>query len=183
MEVFKTKRILALIGLVSLILGIILPYYNYSFLGYSQSISLWGYWEGKIILVLTIANALLIFKEWVQKYLPQMFNSFLGQKIAKSNNSKLSLIPTILVFVFVIDLNFSLKVDSEFFKYGLGFYLLGLGIICLIGHAIFYKKEKTVEEVSQNIGEIQSNNFKFCPGCGNKVNETVEFCPNCGHKF
>ena len=102
MEIIKNKRILAIVGLVCLLLGTIMPYFTFSFLGYSQSISLWGYWEGKIILVLIIANGMFIFKDYIEKYVPQLFNSNLGKKIAEIDNPKYSLIPTILIVVFAI---------------------------------------------------------------------------------
>lgn len=31
--------------------------------------------------------------------------------------------------------------------------------------------------------EVESEEFKFCPNCGTKLEETAKFCKNCGHKF
>lgn len=74
-------------------LGTILSYYQYSFLGYSIKICLYKYLEGKIVIALTVANLLFIFKDLVEKYTPQMFNSNIGGKI-KNANSKLAIVPT-----------------------------------------------------------------------------------------
>ena len=206
MEFIRHKRLLALIGIITLILGTMLPYFTFSLLGYSQSISLWGYWEGKVIVVLTLANALFIFKDFIEKYIPQLFTTNLGRKIANVTNPKVSLIPTILVVGFVIYLNTKFDFNSEYLKNGLGFYLLWLGIICLVAHAILYKKP-TESQVNINQGYSSQNvnpqqnyqqpvqpqmqqpvqngavNKKFCPNCGNQVDETATQCFMCGNKF
>ncbi len=229
MKFIRQKRLLALIGIITLILGIILPYLTFSFLGYSQSISLWKYWEGKVILVLTVANALFIFKDYIQKYIPKLFSTNLGTKIANVTNPKISLIPTILVVGFVIYLNTKFDFNGEYLKNGIGFYLLWLGIICLVAHAIIYKKP-TEEQVNSNTQTqmqqpaqaqmqqpvqaqmqqptqtqmqqptqpqmqqptqtqmqqpVQNGvvNKKFCPNCGNQLDETATQCFMCGSKF
>ena len=206
MELIRHKRLLALIGIITLILGTMLPYFTFSFLGYSQSISLWGYWEGKVILILTIANALFIFKDYIEKYIPQLFTTSLGEKIANIKNPKISLIPTVLVVGFVIYLNTQFDFNSEYSKNGLGFYLLWLGIIFLVAHAIIYKKPTEVqanfnqEYNNQNVNPQQDYqpsaqpqmqqlvqngavNKKICPNCGNQVDETATQCFMCGSKF
>lgn len=194
MEVIKNKRILALIGIAGLILGCFLPYYTVSVFGYTQSISLWGYWEGKIVLVLTLANALFIFQDFIEKYVPQLFNNWVGNLVQKAKNPKFALIPTILVAVFAISLIIRLDVDSEYIKYGLGFLVLWIGIIALIGHAIFYKKQNVqpvqpqqsvnYQQVQQPIQQSQIDpTKKFCPHCRNQVDANAETCFMCGNKF
>ena len=200
MEVIKNKRILALVGIAGLILGCFLPYYTFSLFGYTQSISLWGYWEGKIILVLTLANALFIFQDYIEKYIPQLFNNWIGNIVQTAKNPKLALVPTILVAVFAISLIIRLDVDSKYIKYGLGFWVLWIGIIALIGHAIFYKKQnvKSAQQVA-NYQPMQQSmqqpvqqptqqsqidpTKKFCPHCRNQVDVNAETCFMCGNKF
>lgn len=207
MEFIRNKRLLALIGIIALILGTMLPYFTFSsFFGTSQSISLWGYWEGKVILTLTIANALFIFNDYIEKYIPQLFKTNIGRKIANVTNPKMSLIPTILVVGVVIYLNTQFDFNSKYLKNGLGFYLLWIGIIFLIAHAVIYKKPiESQAKVSQGYNyqpvdpqqnyqqPIQNNmpqsiqnglgNKKFCPNCGNEVDETATQCFRCGNKF
>ena len=105
----------------------------------SKSISLFGYWEGKVILVLLLASLLFICKDYIEKFLPQLFDSGLGSKI-KDANPKFVLIPTILMAVFAIWLFFSIEIDMTYIKYGIGFWLLWIGIICLLVHSFIYKK-------------------------------------------
>lgn len=202
MEVIKNKRILALVGIAGLILGCFLPYYTVSFFGYTQSISLWGYWEGKIVLVLTLANALFIFQDFIEKYVPQLFNNWVGNLVQKAKNPKFALVPTILVAVFAISLIIRLDVDSEYIKYGLGFYILWVGIIALVGHAIFYKKENVqfVQQQTVNYQQVQQPTQsqmntgytqqpqidpakKYCPQCRNQVDVNAETCFVCGNRF
>ncbi len=205
MDVLKNKRILAIIGIACLFVGTITPYFQVSFLGYSYSISLWKYWEGKIIVVLIILNTMFIFRDFLQKDIPRVFNSNLGRKIENAS-PKLSIIPTILVVGFVIYLNTKSDFNSEYLKNGLGFYLLWLGVICLVAHAILYKKPtETQANVNQGYNNKNVNpqqnyqqptqpqmqqpvqnsaiNTKFCPNCGNQVDETATQCFMCGHKF
>lgn len=139
MEQLKTTRILGVIGITGLILGIMLPYFTFSFFGYSQKVALWGYWEGKVMMLLTIANLLFIFRDYIEKYIPKMFDSNIGRLI-KNANPKLSIIPTILVIAFAIYLYTTIDIDTSYIKYGLGFYSLWGGIICLIAHTCLYKR-------------------------------------------
>ena len=81
-EKCRTTKILGAIGIVGLILGTIMPYVKYNFFGYQYSISLWGYWEGKVIMILAIANLLFIFKESLTLFLIFfIIKSFLNIKI------------------------------------------------------------------------------------------------------
>lgn len=139
MEKIVSKKILAIIGVACLVIGIFLPYFKIEFWIFSESISLWRYWEGKIILILAVLNLLFIFKDWIIQKVPQMFNNNLGKIIEKANNLKLSLIPTILVAAFLIYMFFKVDVDFNLIKYGAGFWILWIGVIFLIAHAIFYK--------------------------------------------
>lgn len=205
MEVIKNKRILALIGIICLLLGVFLPYITFSIWGYSQSISLWGYWEGKVVLVLTLANALFIFKDWIEKYIPQLFNNGIGRLVEKAHNPKFSLIPTILVAAFAAYMFIQIDVDSKYLKYGIGFWILWVGILSLIGHAIFYKgkKEEPTQQtstetvyqnsfVSQSQSEVvNSQNIepqvdvtkKYCPNCRTQVDANAQTCFMCGNRF
>jgi len=155
MEVIKNKRILALIGIICLVVGCFLPYFSVQFLGISQSYSLWGYWEGKVIFTLTLANALFIFSDEIKKYVPQLFNSNMGKIIDKVNNPKFALIPTIIATAFLIYLFTEFSDVKDLIKYGLGFYTVWLGVLALIGHSIFYKKSNVPIAPVQYGGAMQ----------------------------
>ena len=207
LEQLKNKRYLGAAGLILLFLGTILPYYQYSFLGYSIKICLHKYLEGKIVMALIVANLLFIFKDFVENYVPQMFNSNMGSKI-KNANPKLSILPTILIAAFVIIL--FLRVDlGTSLKHGFGFFTLWLGVICLVLHSFIYKKSNEMTNYSKqanynqapvnsnvtiidnqqsiNNQQIMSNNInsnvKYCPGCGNQCDVTANNCPMCGRSF
>ncbi len=157
MEKLKNTRILAAVGIVCLFLSVTcFPYLKFSMFGYSTSIKLWGYWEGKVIMVLIVANLLFIFRDYVEKYVPKMFDTRIGEKI-KNANSKYSIIPTIGIVIFVIWLYNELDVDTSYLKYGLGFYFLWLGVICLVGHTFLYKKELPKSNSSQVLQENTYN--------------------------
>lgn len=139
LDKIRNTRILAAAGIVCLILGTILSYINISIWGYTESISLWGYWEGKVILILAIANLIFIFKDWVEKYIPALFNTNIGRKIKDIESPKASLVPTILSAVFAFYLHSKLDIDSDYTSWGLGFYALWIGAICLVAYAILHK--------------------------------------------
>lgn len=156
MKVIKNKKVLALVGICCLILGVFLPYFTITIWGYSESYSLWSYWEGKVILILTLANALFIFGDFIEKRVPQLFNNSVGKLVKKANNPKFSLVPTILTVLLLIYMLVEIGTDySEFLKYGLGFWMNWIGIAALIGHAIFYKKP----EVQSQSLEQQTINY------------------------
>jgi len=200
MDFIKNKRVLALAGIICLLMGTFMPYFIFSFYGYSKSISLWGYWEGKVVLILTLANALFIFQDYIEKYVPQMFNNGIGNLVKKANNPKFSLIPTVLTVAFAIYLYIRLDVDTEYLKYGLGFYSLWLGAACLVAHSFLYKKQS--EQVMQNqtvnyqqpqfnqqaqqpqyTQPVQQPAVKYCPYCRNQVDINATNCPVCGNNF
>ena len=204
MEVLKNKRLLAAIGLISLFLGTILPYYKFSAFGFSESVSLWGYLEGKIILILILANTLFIFKDLIEKYAPQLFKSNLGQKIANVTNPKLSLIPLVLIIIFIIFLNSKMASYVHLDK-GLGFYLSWFGIIIMAAHSFIYKGNainmplqsnniNNSNNLSNQINQFQQvnptnslataqNNIKYCPKCGTANDINTSNCTNCMFKF
>ena len=157
MEYIKNKRLLALIGIIGLFLGTVLPYYTFSLFGYKQTIALWGYIEGKIMFILILANALFIFQDYIEKYVPQLFNNAVGNIVKKADNPKFSLIPTVLVVIFAIYLTSILDVDTTYIKYGLGFYMLWLGAASLVAHAILYKGQanQTVTNVESTVSQPQ----------------------------
>ncbi len=194
LEQLKKKRILGAVGLVLLFLGTILPYFQYSFFGYSVKISLYNYLEGKIVIVLIVANLLFIFRDFVEKYIPQMFHSTIGQKI-KNADSKMAMVPTILIVVFVIIL--FLRVDlGNSLNHGLGFFALWLGVICLVAHSFIYKNQNEVLNydtpispnsnvpiIDQQQNMNNNSNIKYCPSCGSQCDGLVNNCPMCGKSF
>lgn len=139
-EKCKTTRILGAIGIICLILGTIMPYVRYNIWGYTYSLSLCEYWEGKIVMLLAIANLLFIFKDLVEKYIPALFNTYIGKKLKDLDSHKYSLIPTFLAAAFAIYLTLQLGIDS-FKYYNIGFYLMWLGTISLIAFSLVHKKD------------------------------------------
>lgn len=139
-EKCKTTRILGAIGIIGLVLGTITPYVSYNIFGYKYSISLWEYWEGKIIMLLALANLLFIFKDFVEKYVPFLFNNWVGRKVQECENSKFSLIPTVLAAIFAIYITSILGIDS-FKYYSIGFYSMWLGTLSLVVYAFLHKTD------------------------------------------
>lgn len=140
-EKIKTTRILATIGIIALIVGTIMPYVKYEIWTYKYSISLWSFWEGKVIMLLVLANVLFIFKDIVEKYVPFLFNSTIGRKVQECNNQKYSLIPTILVAAITLYLNMGQGVEL-FEYYSIGFYSLWIGTISLVVYAFLHKNNE-----------------------------------------
>ena len=137
LDKMKNTRLLAGIGIACMILGTMFSYVSYSVFGYNYDIALWDYLEGKIILIIAIANLLFIFKDFVEKYIPSLFNTGIGRKIKDINNPKASLVPTFLGAGFALYL--TLKLDVSFSNYSLGFYSMWVGVICLVAYAILHK--------------------------------------------
>ncbi len=139
-EKCKSTRILGVIGIAGLILGTILPYIKIKIFSYTYKITLFEYWEGKVVLALAIANLLIIFKDIVETYIPSLFNTGIGQKIQESNSAKTSLIPTILSAGFTIYLTSTLdKLGFEYFN--IGFYAMWIGTISLVAYAFLHRQE------------------------------------------
>lgn len=137
LDKLKNTRLLAVIGIAGLILGTMFSYVSYDLFGYKYDIALWDYWEGKVILLIAIANLLFIFKDFVEKYIPSLFNTGIGRKIKDINNPKASLVPTIAAAAFALYL--TLKLDVKMSNYSLGFYSLWIGVIALVAYAILHK--------------------------------------------
>lgn len=140
LDKLKNTRLLAGIGVVCMILGTMFAYVSYDLWGYKYEIALWDYLEGKIILIIAVANLLFIFKDFVEKYLPALFNTGIGKKIKDISNPKASLVPTFLGAAFAIYL--TLKLDVSFSNYSLGFYSMWIGVICLVAYAILHKNNE-----------------------------------------
>lgn len=189
MENLKNKRILAFIGLICLFLGVIMPYFKASLFGLSYEIKLWGFWEGKVMMLLIVANLLFIFKDYVEKYIPQLFNNSLGNKI-KNANPKFAILPTIGVAAFAIYLYVKTGDDLKYLKYGFGFYSLWIGVLCMIGHTFIYKKNSNIVSSNQVNSTHQAQQeyipyqeTKICSGCGSKCDLNSDSCFMCGKHF
>lgn len=139
MEKVKKTKILALIGAIGLALSIFLPYVKVSIWGLSESVSLLDYWEGKVILLLVILDALFLFKDSVKKYVPQLSNTPVG-KWLENANLKFSLIPTGLsaALAFIRYSNLSDEMGS-YLKFSFGFFVLWASIACLVAFVFLYQ--------------------------------------------
>lgn len=142
-KVMNTK-ILAVIGIACMILGTFFAYITF----WGLSISLLKYWEGYVIIIMAIANALIIFQTYAEKYMPKIFRGKFGQFLASIENQKVSLIPTAIVAILVIYLHTTVK--SSYISYGFGFYLELIGIISLVAYPFVYKGEAISTEINNN---------------------------------
>lgn len=158
-------------------------------------------------MVLILSNILFIFKDYVEKYVPQLFNTNLGSKIQNAN-PKFAIVPTIGVAAFAVWLYLRLDVDTTYLKHGLGFWSLWAGVVCMLGHTFLYKKnlvstsnnntysqsmqQPSYNQAQQNYNQTSYNqqsmqqpqqNVKFCPGCGNKCDANADRCFMCGRQF
>lgn len=101
---------------------------------------------------MVLANLLFIFKDYVEKYVPKLFEIDMAKKIKDIKNPKASLVPTIIAVVLVLittsRLNYSLS------DYSIGFYLVWLGVICLVLYPIMNKN--SMNSVSENNKEENS---------------------------
>lgn len=200
MEKIKKTKILALIGIIGLILGTLLPYLKVEVFGYSKSLSLWGYWEGKIIIILAVLNTMFIFKEYVKQYAPQMFNSPFGKWVENAND-KMSLIPTLLSAAFAVYLYIELEEVRSFAKYGIGFYVVWASIVCLVAFSFLYKGNGETQTINQMQQPVNPMNPQVpgaapvqpmapvtpqAPVVPTQPAPTVvaqnKFCPNCGNQ-
>ncbi len=142
LEKIRYTKIIAAIGVVLLILGTFFTYVKFTFFGFEiGSASLIGYWEGYIVIILALANLLINFKSFAERYIPKLYESKIGNKLANISNPKMSLIPTGIALILLIYLHSTLDIDSDYATYGLGFYLLWLGVILLIAYPFIYKGE------------------------------------------
>ena len=157
LKVIKSKRYLAIAGLVLLFLGTITAYFKVTFLGYSVSLSLFKYWEGKVIIFLIIVNALYICKDYCKKYVPKVFETPIGKKV-DSLNSKVALVPiglVVLIAIYLTARSSEVSLYKDYIKYGIGFYLLWLGAACLVAHVFLYKGENAAVEAKPEVTPVQ----------------------------
>lgn len=188
MDKLKNTRILGAIGIVCLFFGTTLPYVTFKILGRSANITLWGYWEGKIMMILIIFNALFIFRDYVEKYIPQLFDSSIG-RIVKNMNDKFAIMPTILIVIFAVYVYSRLNIASKYMSFGIGFYILCLGVISLVLYTILYKKKENTPSINNIENQYvtnpinEYNNVKYCSSCGNQNNENAAVCFMCGNKL
>lgn len=137
-EKLKNTRVLALIGIVCAILGILMPFVKISVFGFSRTISLIQGWKGWAIIVVAILQILICYYDIVQKYIPKVYENKVGEMIKQ--NQKLSLIPTIILAILTITSMSAL--DSSYVTLHLGFYLLVISIVSMLVYPFMYKNTK-----------------------------------------
>ena len=133
MDMLKKKNYLGIAALVFMILGAILPYFK--ILG--QGISLLKYWEGYVIILMTFYSALVVFKDFCEKNIAFIYNAVVTGALGQ-----------IIVALLMVYLHISVKNDVV--KYGLGFYVEALGVICLVAHAFLYVGEGETAQPAVN---------------------------------
>lgn len=153
----KHTRLLAGIGLAAMFLGTLLPYIKYSMFGYAIKLSLWKYWEGKIVLILLIANAIFFFKDYIEKYIPSLLNVSVWKKISELKY-QYAMIPSIIAVAFILYL--TIKLDINFGYYNIGFYTLWFGVICIIIYLIINKGKPVIPQKDISKQEENYNNFQ-----------------------
>ena len=136
MDKLKNTKILGAVGLGLMFVATFLPYAVTKYI--AISVSLFGYWEGKITLLVCFVNLLFVFKNYVKQYVPQLFENGIAKSI---ENAKpiYSLIPTGISALLNIRL-ISQVMSYSYITFGIGFYLMILGILCMVGYAILYKE-------------------------------------------
>jgi hypothetical protein len=135
MDMLRKKNYLGIAALVFMILGAILPYFKV--LG--QGISLLKYWEGYVIFLMAFYSALVVFKDFCEKNIAFIYNAVVTGALGQIKNLKGAkglLIPAAIVALLMVYLHIS--VENDVVKYGLGFYVEALGVICLVAHAFLY---------------------------------------------
>ncbi len=211
-NLLKTKRILAVVGLVAFFLGLLFPYYNGTIFGAEfKGSALIKDPKGKLILILIIVNIIVIFKDYIKKYVPKLFNNNFVLKLEKIGQKKLTLISSAVLIIYVIYINIDLWSGIDNLSKDLGYYLLCIGIIALAGHNILYKnqietKNNEVDNSSiTNVNNIVENNnndnnnnnninneikeeesiqeTKICPNCGAQLEQNITLCEKCGYHF
>ena len=152
LKLSKNTRFLAALGLACSFLCIFFTYVKYTVLGMAVKIKLIDFFEGKLMILLILLNLMFVFKDYVKKYLPKLFQNNLGKKIENINDQRLTLIPTILMVIFAFVVKGETKVEFLNIKYGLGFFLMWLGVISLVIYAFIYKNNniKVLEKMINN---------------------------------
>jgi len=136
-EKLKNSRMLAVIGLAAITLALFLPYITITVYD-SISLSLIEYTEGKIVMIFIIFHAVVIFQDYIKKYVPRFHTSGFN-RIQDMDDSNLMLIAASLTVAYAIFLYFQIDVDTAFVNYGIGFWMLWIGILCLMIHAVLHK--------------------------------------------
>ena len=152
MDMLKKKNYLGIAALVLMILGAILPYFKVLDVG----ISLLKYWEGYVIILMVFYSALVVFKDFCEKNIAFIYNTVVTGALGKIKNLKRAkglLIPAAIVTLLMVYMHIRVKNADELLgavKYGIGFYVEALGVICLVAHAFLYVGEGETAQPAVN---------------------------------
>ncbi len=211
-ELIESKRILALVGVLGSVLGLILPFYTIIFFGYTSSAAAVDSWVGIVLLIFVLLSGVVIFSDLIKSKFPEVLNNSVGKFIEKVNDPKFGFVPAVVVALFIIYLVSKTKEFLDVLDFGIGFYLMCLGVLCFIGHGIFYKGNKKVavqtmsneqnmynnvqttiisNEAQVNSNIETANTMQNTQSINNQTIQNIEpqpelppkFCPNCGTKL
>ena len=152
MDMLKKKNYLGIAELVLMILGAILPYFKIL----DEGVSLLKYWEGYVIILMAFYSALVIFKDFCEKNIGFIYNTVVTGALGKIKNFKGAkgiLIPAAIVTLLMVYIHVRVKNADELLgavKYGIGFYVEALGVICLVAHAFIYVGEGETAQPAVN---------------------------------
>ena len=101
-ELIENKRILALVGILGNVLGIILPFYTITFFGYTSSAAAIDSWVGIVLLIFGILSGVVIFSDLIKSKFPEVLNNSFGKFIEKVNDPKFGFVPAVIIALFII---------------------------------------------------------------------------------
>lgn len=173
----KNTRFLAVLGLTCSFLCIFFNYIKYTVLGLAVKIKLIEFLEGKLMILLIILNLMFIFKDYVKKYVPKLFENNIGRKIYNINNQKWILIPVGLSVIFAFVVKGETKTEFLNTTYGLGFYLMWLGVISLVAYAFIYKNDK-IKTLDATPKQSGNTNAQSSVSLGSIANQEIQASSN-----
>ncbi len=132
MEKLKSTKILGILGNALIGVGTLLPLYTVSVFGLSQSVSYIQGSDGIVVLILAIVALIMIFADKLEDKV-----AFFG----KLKNPKLTLIPVaISALLLIISVSqVSGSGYGAFFSFGIGFWLLVIGLVAAVVYPFLYK--------------------------------------------
>lgn len=158
METLKNKKYLGIAGAGMLFFSVFFPFIKWkkeysgllSTLKFDAFIKSWGGW---LLLLMSVASLMIIFRKVVEEKLPQIYNTGFGSTVKgwgeKGLFAPIGISAFILFLVLVNNsLFYTVKVWGKTYSIkdettvGVGFWFALIGIALLIAHSIIYKGEE-----------------------------------------
>ena len=112
-------------------------------------------WEGKIILFLLVVTIIFLFKDYINKIIPNWDQTSFWKRFKNANYNYVLIFAGMIALLLIV---MALRLSGNSYKFAIGYYVSWGGIALLVIHAFFDRSFSVVTSNTKNVNNQIVNN-------------------------